>query len=249
MRVSGPRSGRTPCSLTRASMTQQATPTDALSSISGSTLAYLFANRFVPTEGPGRSGMKAFGTGEVVVTKELSAGLVAIALWQLREQGAVTLEAYREKRLGLISVSGVRVRVVGALPARGVEKRVLDHLQSSRRAREGRETAFDVANLICRDGNDPRGTVIRYAIDDAVELGYLDRIKQDAGVAGRLAGKSTTLEPHADRIAALATTAQTLAERWRAFRTDEEPLAKLLRSTTYDGIESRVRDRSDSGPD
>jgi len=223
-------------------MTQQAAQTDATGSIGGSTLAYLFANRFVPTEAVGRSGMKAFGTGAVVVTKELSAGLVAIALWQLREQGAVTLEAYSEKKLGFIPVSGVRVRFVAAVPARGVEKRVLDHLQGSKRAREGRETAFDVANLICRDGRDPRSTVIGMAIEDAVGLGYLARVKQDAG-------KGTTLEPQADRIAALAPAAQALAEGWRAFRTDEESLAKLLRSTTFDGIETRARDRSDSGPD
>jgi len=227
-------------------MTQQATQPDTTSTIGGSTLAYLFADRFVLKEQPGKSGMKAFGTGAVVVTKELSAGLVAIALWQLREQGAVTLEAYSAKKFGLISTSGVRVGLVGTVPARGVEKHILDHLQGSKRGREGRETAFDVANLIARGGRDPHGVVIRMAIDDAVELGCLERVQHDVGMVARARGKGSTLEPIADRIAALAPAAQALAEGWREFRTGaEQPLAKLLRSTAYDGIETLARDRDD----
>lgn len=207
--------------------------------LSPSSIAYLFADRFVLKEQPGKSGMKAFGTGQVVVTRELSAGLVAIALWQLREQGAVTLEPYHAKRLGFISTQGVNVRFVNPVEAGGgVEKRVLDHLQRSKRAREGRETAFDVANLICRDGKDPRGTVIALAINDAVAAGYLERVPQPSG-------KGTTLQPHADRVATLAPAADALAAAWRDFRQGEEELAKLLRSTTFDGIEVRARDNRD----
>jgi hypothetical protein len=226
-------------------MTQQAVQPGTATPATGSTLAYLFADRFVLKEAAGKTGMKAFGTGQVVVTRELSAGLVAIALWQLRERGAVTLEAYSAKKLGFISTSGVRVGLTGnpAASARGVEKQILDHLQRSKRGREGRETAFDVANLICREGKDPRGVVIRMAIDDAVELGYLERVKQDAGAVAHMRGKGSTIEPHADLIAALEPAAQELAVAWRDFRTGEEPLAKQLRSTTFDGIEAKVRDR------
>lgn len=227
-------------------MTQQATQPDATSTIGGSTLAYLFADRFVIKEQPGKSGMKAFGSGAVVVTKELAAGLVAIALWQLREQGAVTLEAYSAKKLGFISTKGVRVGLGTPVPARGVEKAILDHLQRSKRGREGRETAFDVANMICRDGKDPHGVVIRMAIDDAVELGYLERVHQDVNVVARMQGKGTKLEPNADRIAALAPAAQTLAEGWKEFRSGaEQEMVKLLRSTSYDGIDAQARNRDD----
>jgi hypothetical protein len=217
-------------------MAQQPVPVDTTATIGGSTLAYLFADRFVLTEQAGRSGMKAFGTGAVVQTRELSAGLVAIALWQLRERGALTLESYRHKRLRFISTSGVNVRVLQEVEARGVERRVLDHLLGSKRAREGRETAFDVANLVCRDGREPRGTIIKLAIDDAVELGYLQRVQGERG-------KGTRLEAVSDRVEALAPAAERLAVQWRDFRRgDEAEMAKLLRSTTFDGIETQARD-------
>ena len=80
-----------------------------MSEPSPTTIAYLFADRFVLSAQAGETGMKAFGTGAVVVTAELSAGLVAIGLWQLREMGAVKLEEYHAKKLGLVSTSGVRV--------------------------------------------------------------------------------------------------------------------------------------------
>jgi hypothetical protein len=225
-------------------MTQQAVQPDTAIPATGSTLAYLFADRFVLKEQPGKSGMTAYGTGEVVVTMELSAGLVAIALWQLRERGVVTLERYSGKRLMFFSVNGVRIGLTGQDPGplHGVEKVVLAHLQKSKRGREGRETAFDVANMISRDG-DPRDAVTRVAIADAVELGYLDRVKQDVGVVGRIKGKGTALEPHADLVAALDPAAQQLAAAWRDFRTREVEVAELLRSTTYDGIAAVVRAR------
>lgn len=217
--------------------------------LSPTTVAYLFASRFVPLQKPGKSGMKAFGTGEVVVTSELSGGLVAIALWQLRERGAVRLEAYSGRKLGFIPESGVRVKLRdGTVPAAGVERAVLDHLQRSKKARNGGERAWDVANMICRDGKDPRGTIIRMAIDEAVAAGYLERTGSEAGVIGRLAGKpKTRLEPHADRIATLAPAAETLAVQWRDFRKGPEAdMAKLLRSTTFEGIEVQVRSKDDS---
>jgi hypothetical protein len=225
-------------------MTQQS-DAETTTSIGGSTLAYLFADRFVLKEDPGKSGMKAFGTGEVVRTSELAGGLVAIALWQLREQGAVTMESYHAKRLGFISTKGVNIRFVQRVPAGGVEKRVLDMLEKSKKAREGRETAFDVANMICRDGGEARAALISKAIDDAVQLGYLDRVNQDVGVVGKLRGKGTKLEPRSDRIKELDAAAMELAVRWRDFRKNEEELASLLRSTAYDGVETRVRAQRD----
>ncbi len=214
---------------------------------SPTTIAYLFATRFVPSEQPGKTGQRAWGTGGVVVTSELAAGLVAIALWQLRERGAVRLEPVTGKKLGFIPDNGVRVVPVDtSMTSGGVERAVLDHLRRSKRAGEGKERAFDVANMLCRDGGEPRGVIIRMAIDEAVALGYLDRSKSDAGVIGRLAGKpKTKLEPHEDRIATLAPAAETLALAWRDFRENEADLARLLRSTTYEGIEVRARRNRD----
>ncbi len=211
---------------------------------SPSTVAYLFADRFVPAEKPGRTGSSAFGGGGVVVTSELSAGLVAIGLWQLRQMGAVSLEAFSAKKLGFINDTGVRVRLKGSADVSGgVEKALLDLLQKSKKARDGGERAWGIANTLCIEGRDPRSTVIGMAIDDAVALGYLRREKTEAGVIGRLSGKpSSTLQADTERIAALAPAADRLAIAWRDFRKgDEEELAKLLRSTTFDGIEARVR--------
>jgi hypothetical protein len=213
-----------------------------MSTPSPSTTAYLFADRFVLAAQPGKTGMKAFGTGAVVVTAELAGGLVAIALWQLREMGAVTLEAYSAKKLGFISTSGVRVKLVGTADTAGVEKRCLAELEKSKKSRTDGMSAWDVANFICRDGKNPYGTVIQMAIDEAVELGCLQRVAQEVGIGGRLTGKpGTRLEAVPDRVAELKPAADELAEKWRGFRQGEAGLAKLLRSGTYEGIDVQGR--------
>jgi hypothetical protein len=223
---------------------------DPAATPSPSTVAYLFADRFVLAEKPGKTGQRAWGTGAVVVTNELSAGLVAIGLWQLREMGAVTIEPYSGKRMGFIPVSGVRLRLVGTAEVGGVEKRLLDFLQTHKKAKDEGVTAWDVANMISRDTNDPRGSIIKPAMDEAVALGYLQREQQEVGVMGRLAGKpGTRLEPQTDRLATLQPAAQRLAEQWRDFRSNEADVAKLLRSTSFDGIEVRVRDKRSSDLD
>lgn len=231
-----------------ADAVQPESPVQAVRPPSPSTVAYLFADRFVPSEKPGKTGMSAFGTGAVVVTSELAGGLVAIALWQLRQMGAVSLEAYSAKRLGFINTSGVRVRLTGTADVSGgVEKTVLNFLQRSKKAGERGETAWDLANIICIEGRDPRMTVIGMAIDEAIALGYLHREKTEAGVIGRLAGKpSSKLHANAEQVATLAPAAERLAIAWRDFRQGEEAeMVKLLRSTTYDGIEARVRRNRD----
>jgi len=207
-----------------------------MSTPSPSTVAYLFADRFVPTAKDGEKGMRAFGTGAVVVTGELAAGLVAIGLWQLRERGAVTLAAFSSKKLGFISTSGVRVTRTGDGDFSGVEKRLLDVIDTWKKARTEGVSAWDVANMVCRDGDDPNYAVTKIAVDEAVSLGYLDRVAQGAGKS------PTTLEPQAERIATLQPDAETLAVSWREFRQGAEAeMVKLLRSTTYDGIEVRAR--------
>jgi hypothetical protein len=226
-------------------MTEQPSA-ETTTTASGSTLAYLFADRFVPKLEPGKDGMTAFGTGEVVASGELAASLTAIALWQLREQGAVTLESYHAKKLGFISTSGVRIRFVQSVPATGVEKRVLELLEKSKKAREGQQTAYDVANLLCRDGGEARAALIRHAVDDAVQMGYVDRVQQDTGMLGKIRGKGTALQPHAERIQALDSAATSLAAKWQDFCQNEEELAGLLRSTAWKGIQMRMRAQQES---
>ena len=77
--------------------------------------------------------------------------------------------------------------------------------------------------------------MIGIAIADAVSQGYLDRVAQP--------GTSTpVLRAQAERVAALQPAADALALQWREFRQGgETDMAKLLRSTTYDGIEVRSR--------
>lgn len=217
---------------------------------SPTTLAYLFADRFCLAEKAGRTGQRAWGTGAVVVTKELAAMLPAVALWQLRATGAVTLEQYQGKKLGFIAVHGVRATLVGDAPARGgVDAMVLDYLRRSRKARDKGETAWDIVNILAiGGGKNPWGVFIGSAIDDAVNGGYLHREKSEVGVVGRLAGKPTsTLVPHPERIAPLDEAASDLARRWAEFRKGaDEALAKELRSSVYDGIEARDRSNNDS---
>lgn len=218
-----------------------------MSTPSASTVAYLFADRFVLSAQPGKQGMKAFGTGAVVVTAELSAGLVAIALWQLREMGAVRLEAYHAKKLGFISTSGVRATLAGDVEASGLEKAALDSLRTWKKARDQGVSAWDVANMVCREGRDPDGAVIHVAIEEAVAGGWLERVQQEVSAVGRLSGRpSSVVQPVADRLAELRPRADELALQWRDFRQGgEAEMARLLRSTTYDGIQVRVRRAQD----
>ncbi|HZS13403.1 MAG TPA: hypothetical protein VFC09_02285 [Candidatus Dormibacteraeota bacterium] len=213
-----------------------------------STVAYLFADRFVLTAKPGTKGMKAFGTGAVVATDELAAGLVAIALWQLREMGAVTLEEYHTKKLGLISTNGVRITLLGIPEVGGVEKAVLHTVASWKKSRDAGVSAWDAANMVCRNGRDPNGHVIRFAIDDAVEQGYLERVPQEVSTARRLTGTpSTVLQPVTEKLATLKDAADDLAVRWRDVRQGaESTMVKLLRSTTYDGIQAQARNSRES---
>jgi len=222
-----------------------------MSNLSPSTVAYLFADRFVLTAQPGKTGMKAFGTGAVVVTAELSAGLVAISLWQLRERGVVTLEQYQSKKLGFISTSGVRITLAGDGEAAGVEKAVLDTLKTWKKARDQGVSAWDVANMVCRDGKDPNATVIHFAIEEAVAAGCLQRAPQEVGAVGRLTGRpQAVLQPVPERLAELKPRADELALQWREFRQGAEAeMVKLLRSTTYDGIQVRAQRSRDLGDD
>lgn len=222
-----------------------------MSTPSPSTVAYLFADRFVLTETPGKTGMKAFGSGAVVRTAELSAGLVAIALWQLREMGAVRLEAYHAKKLGFISTSGARVTLIGDAEVSGVEKAVLDAVKSWKKSRDQGVAAWDVANIVCRDGKEPNAAVIHFAIEDAVGGGYLQRVAKEVSTVRRLTGTpATMLEPLPDRIAELKARADELAVQWRDFRQGSEAeMVKLLRSTTYDGIQVRAQRSRDLGDD
>jgi hypothetical protein len=222
-----------------------------MSNPSPSTVAYLFADRFVLSAQPGKTGMKAFGTGAVVVTAELSAGLVAIALWQLREKGVLTLESYQAKKLGFISTSGVRATLVGDAEVSGLERAVLDSLRTWKKAREQGVSAWDVANMVCREGKDPNSAVIKFAIEDAVSAGCLQRAPQEVTTVGRLTGKpGTVLQPVADQLAELKPRADELSLQWRDFRQGAEAdMAKLLRSTTYDGIQVRAQRSRDLGDD
>ncbi len=220
-----------------------------MSNPSPSTVAYLFADRFVLAAQPGKTGMKAFGTGAVVVTAELSAGLLAIALWQLREMGAVRLEQYQAKKLGLISTSGVRVTLVDNVETGGVERAVLATLGTWKKARDAGVSAWDVANMLCREGRDPDAAVIRFAIEDAVAGGCLQRVAQEVSAVRRLTGTpGSVLQPVAERIAEVRPRADELAVQWREFRQGAEAdMVKRLRSTTYDGIQVRARRSRDLG--
>ena len=203
-----------------------------MSNPSPSTVAYLFADRFVLSAKPGETGQKAFGTGGIVNTKELAAGLVAIAIWQLREMGAVTLQAYHSKKLGFIATSGARVTLVGEAQTGGVEQRCLDQLARSGKSRTAGMSAWDVANFVCRDGRDPHGVVIRIAMDAAVEAGCLTRVDKK-------------LDPVPEALQTLGPAVDALAAQWREFRQGEEELAKLLRTTIYEGIDVQSRRRDD----
>jgi len=60
------------------------TPTAALPP---ATLAYLFADHFVPPAPPGTKGHRSWASGAVVPTTDLAVTLGVIAVWGLRETG------------------------------------------------------------------------------------------------------------------------------------------------------------------
>jgi hypothetical protein len=207
-----------------------------------SSIAYLFADRFIPAQAPGRATTVVQSNGAAVSHVDLARHLPVIALWSLREIGAVDLAEYHEKKLGFIPSNGVRATLRQTVASSGIEGALLAGLTGSGRAQS---TGVDV-NALVRDlvpvSSNPYTRLLARSIDDAVALGLLRRVGDDVGVVGRLVGKSTShVEPVAQGIVPLDAAASDLAARFAAFRTGESALYLELLQQSSRGLKARER--------
>jgi hypothetical protein len=224
-------------------------------------VVFLFGDLFAARVPAGKRGTRAFASDAVVVTDALVQMMIAVGLVHLKALGSVTIERYRRERLPAVTlkairselgltVEGVLVTPKGEVPAHARSDRLTRELE---RLHEGCDVRSLVERLappsVLRDltqteQRDPYDAILKWAIDEAVELGLLRRrytfgAKRRRGRITRF-GAKWRLEPDASRIAALRPSAEALAAEWIAFRNDDPSLAADLRRQIAEGIEKAI---------
>ena len=217
--------------------------------VAASTVALVFADRFVAVQQPGRTTTPSYASGRAVAHTDLTRHLPVIALWSLRESGALGLAEYRERRLGFIPSSGVRAALHQHIPVGGIEGALLAGLAHHRAAEQGVDVHALVRGLI-PVSDDPYAVLLGRAVDDAVAAGLLQLVHNEVGTVGRLLGRATRqVAPVPSGVAPLHAVATDLAGRFVAFRSAEPALYQALVKASDKGIRSRQRsdDRGPSG--
>ncbi|NJD29629.1 MAG: hypothetical protein FIA92_15230 [Chloroflexi bacterium] len=185
--------------------------------------------------------------------ESLAAQALAIAIWQLRETGALTLELRKGKALGFIPKTDLVATVTGS-PAgwSGAEGELLAKV-----AEKGSKT---VERLVSdwygkKSAVSPSHVVQGRLAEKAVEAGMVSRQQVDAkrGFIGRAVLGDTKQDLVADpaAMAAAAPALERLATGWLAFVQAEPELAKQLLQRVDKTIEAKEMSDSDSsdGPD
>ncbi len=209
--------------------------------LSTSSLAYLFASRFVVAAEPGTRGMKSFATGVTVNTRALAVNLPVLALWSLRNSGDISLRIDDEK-----NSKGVRAVLIRQGESSGIEGRILEQLARDKKAADG---GVDVARLV--SGLIPHTAlpfeaVIELVLIEVAEKGYVTKVPQGRGMADRLKHKPKwAYEPNQQRYPPLLDSVTALAREWNAF---DDDLYKSLRDVSRVAIEHQ-RKRVDSDYD
>jgi hypothetical protein len=222
------------------------TTRDELTHLAPSTIAYLYADQFVPPEQAGKVGQVSWNSGRVVHTQTLAVRLGMAALFGLRAGGSITLTPYAEKKL-LITMRGVRAVVVGDLPKLGgVEKAVIEEIADHRKGRAQGVDVNYVFSIIAREGKNPYGVIVRHAMDDAVAHGYLMRESVERGVRDHLRGAAgSKLTPIPDRIAELRPQCEEFVEMWNRVHDDERALFDETQRVILAALRARDHSQGD----
>jgi hypothetical protein len=186
------------------------------------------------------------------VTNQETAGLVAaVALWSLREMGAVDFRSWEYERwwwpwqpgsalvVGIVSPKDVgpsleqellnQVRMLAAGPHKGPDLWV---------------RVYDVIyEWLGDEYTNPHDELLLRVSERATTAGWyeLTRVPRRSGVTRFLFGPRLVHVPNSARAAAIELRAQTLADEWQRFRSDEnflsswliETVAKAIRNRTY----------------
>jgi hypothetical protein len=210
--------------------------------LSTSSLAYLFASRFVVAAEPGTQGMKSFATGVTVNTRALAVNLPVLALWSLRNSGHISLRIDDEKK----NSKDVRAVLIHTGVSSGIEGRFLDQLARNKKAADAGASVGGLVSGLIPHTSLPFEAVIELVLVDVAEKGYVTKVAQGRGMADRLRHKAKwTYEANQQRYPPLLDSVTALAPEWNAF---DDELYKSLRDVSRVAIE-RQRKRLDADYD
>jgi hypothetical protein len=208
---------------------------------------YPFADRIVPADTAFKAGATLPCSGAKVQKQPLAATLVAIALWQLREAGAVRLEPFDKKRLlGRQRRVGLARSGAGTLPG-GFAHSFAGWIN------DGGPDANTVEAVVARwfeaDSPDPSDVVIERVALSLQAAGFLAPAESvRASIVDQLKA-GTGLQADCATIETLRTTAEAVITAWQAFTTSEAEVHGLTLKEVERAIKSRREVDNDSdGP-
>ena len=207
-----------------------------------STLLYLFADQVLPPDKAMSVGVEVPCAGAKVQRQPLTAGLFAIALWNLREHGYVTLEYQEKKRLGMFTTRQVIATGTKPGPRGGpLEGQLINVLWGGQ--------PQSVGDLVYRwfgdDYADPHAHVVNAARQAAVALGVFEEVDANRGAVGSLVLGKSKLVPVCERREQLRDAATETLQRWQAFRTAEPQIALELEDDAKKAIGRRTEGDDD----
>lgn len=213
---------------------------------SSTVLVYLFADRFVePRPRIATNAPVPCAAAAAVDIDELTATILAVAFWKLRDDGVLDLargRAWRRlRRRHTVVARRVRVEY-----RPGLEGDIARFQTVDLSAYEDEDTSRDpgpigdVRHVIRRQWfkrlyEDPHWQVVEATIAEARELGVIS----PCPTPGK-PGHPTTHEVRCDRVAALEPAAEALAKRWRRFAATERKLHDVLVSECERAITDAV---------
>lgn len=218
---------------------------------SAPVLTFLAADRVVPADTVFTSGTVLPCSEVEVQSTALAATLLAVALWDLREQNRVTLAVEERKRLGLIRTNPVMVRPVPAggaadtpsAPARAAT--LQDELLAAVTSPKGHRVKDLVWEWFREDAPSPNAVVIDRVVADALAEGLYEEVDSGHGKVGRFFLGATELRPRCDAIESHRAEADGVLARWQGFVQTEADLAALLLKECEKGIGSRTEAADD----
>lgn len=220
---------------------------------SAPVLSFLFADRIVPADTMFSAGTVLPCSDAKVQSTALAATLFAVAIWDLRERGRLTVSVEERKRLGFVKTNPVLLRPTAPVPAGGSTDTPPDvataTLQDEILAEVSDPDGIRVKDLVWRwfreDAPSPNAVVINRVKADAVHEGFYEEIDSGHGKVGRFFLGATELHPRCDVVESHRAEAEALFARWQTFLQTEVDLAARLVKECEKGIGSRTESDED----
>lgn len=175
------------------------------------------------------------GSEAKVSTSDLAPKIVAFALLQLRDQGAITMKAASKKVL-FVTTNWVELHRTGTPAAgNGVAAALLSRVVDGKSAKDAVYAWYQ------RDFANPWPMPIKVATGDAIDAGYLVEVQQ--GLGGKIGSVFSGSVPTAivsgkeDEVRAIADAA---AAAWQAYAAQDAALLELLVKQCSAAISSRT---------